>query len=320
MAEDIFFYNLSLELLHILPAYSNGEGYISLTATQDLKDNGSFEVVLKCDELKDKIIANRDNVIIAWRDFQGYMTSYQITENEVHIFGVSLNGLLHRVVIPNLSESSRNIENSAREAISENAPWITLGKEVGIDFDKEFGTDSFMCADEFLKQLFDDTNCGFRIVADVKTKIYYFECIKPKNNALMLSKNNLNAYNFVHEYIGQNMAFGGWYKKEQPEGDGVWTYITTSDNGTGINKIDTVLSSTTDADAKNELKELVTIATVTASTKDVSHGTDYSLADILRVQDGDIAVRKQVIGIEMWQEQEYGEKPILTDYEEAENE
>lgn len=320
MQDDIFFYDLNLELLHILPAYADGEGYSSVTATQDLADNGSFEVVLKCDELKDKIVTNRDGVIVAWRDFQGYMTSYRITESEAHIFGVGLNGLLHRVVIPSLSESSRNIESVARGVISENATWISLGNSASISIDKTYGTDSYMCADEFLKQLFDGTNCGFRVVADVRKKKYVFECVKPLNNALMLSKNNLNAYDFVHEYSNQNTAFGGWYNKEQTDSDSVWTYITLNGNGTGINKIDTVLSSTTDADAKNELKELVTTGTVTASTKDVFHRTDYTLGDILRVQDGGVTSQKQVVGIEMWQEQEYGEKPILADYEEAENE
>mgnify|MGYP004511921679 FL=1 len=317
MADDIFFYNLKFEMLHILPAYADGEGCSSITATPDLVDNGGFEIVLKCEELKDKLTANRDGVIVIWRDFQGYMTSFRITDSEVHLFGVSLNGLLHRIVIPSLTESNRNVESAARSAISANASWITLGESASISVNKTYGTDTYMCADEFLKQLFDGTNCGFKLRADIKSKKYIFECIKPLNNALMLSKNNLNAYDFVHEYSNQNVAFGGWYKKEQSSGDGVWTYIKLDGNGTGIDKIDTVLSSTTDADAKNELKELAAQYTVTAATKDVYHGIDYSLGDILRVQDGDVTTKKQVTGIEMWQEQEYGEKPVLSDYEEG---
>lgn len=322
---DIRFYDFEFNLLYILPQYSGDIGYVSVNTEQNLNDCGMFDIVFSDDSLKKVIEDNRDNVIVSWNGFQGVLTSFK-WDSKCRICGLHLNGLLKRAVIPGTEgEVTDDAETLARSAVSENIPWLSLGEVKGLSDDVTYSTERYTAADAYIRELLKLDNAGYKITADFKNKKYIFEIIKPEQNPLMLSAANLNAQNMQVGYINTEAAIGGWYLKEQAEDaqgnkpDPVWTYITLDSTKQGIYKTDAVLSATTESGALNELKEKKADFEVTAETKDIHHGTDYNIGDIIRVQCGGVTSRKLVSGLSMWNENGYGEEPILTEWESEEN-
>lgn len=318
MAEDIIFYDMALNRLYILPPYSAGDniGYISMNAKKEYNGNGSLELLYFDNELKEIIESHNANIIVSWNGFQGFVTGYQNTDTEHKIYGMHLNGLLHRAVIPSLTETTASAEAIARNTITKNIDWLTLGEEAGFSQSVTYETTKYTNADEHIQKLLDLANGGYEIVADFAAKTFTFKVLKPTVTDFMLSENNLNAYNFETVYNNKTLAYGGWYLQKQDSGDGVWTYISLDGTKTGIDKMDTVLTSTTKAEALTELKEYKAEHSIKADTRDILYGIDYALGSVLRLQVGNVTQKKLVKAVSMWQENSYGEEPELTEYNE----
>lgn len=326
MSDDIRFYSFDLDLLYILPAVSPESGYPSVNVSQELNGSGSLEISFCDEDLKKLIRERKDNLIVVWRDFQGFVTGYKYTEKENILTGMSLSGLLHRAVIPKTEEVTGDAETLARSAVSANIPWLTLGTIQGFTKEIKYSTDKYISADTYIQELLKLDNGGYKITADIPNKKYVFECIKSNPSELIISESELNAHSFETVYTNKNLAFGGWYLKEQPEDkdgnkvDPVWTYKTLDSAKTGVYKIDTVLSAVNDTEAENELKALTAEYTVSAETKDITHNTDYRLGDIVCIQNDGITQKKIIKGINMWNENGYGEEPVFSELEEDTNE
>lgn len=314
MTDDIRFYNFDLDLMYILP------GYISVSVTQEFNGDGALEIVYTDPELRQLITDNRDNIIVSWRGFQGFVTGFKNDDAQNRLLGMSLNGLLHRVVIPAQPETTADVETIARNAVVQYAPWLTLGAVSGFTESDAHSTEKYMQGNDYIKQLMQTDNGGYRITADFKTKKFVFECLKSRTNPLMLSASNLNAYDFEVTYTNKELSYGGWYKKEQEDADPVWTYITLDDAKTGVYKMDTVLEAATEAEARAELAQAVGEYDISAKTKDIYYGTDYQLGDIVRVQKDGITERKLISSVDMRRDSAYSEQPNLAEYEEGENE
>ena len=308
---DIRFYDLDFNLLHILPPHSNKIGYKAINAQQDFNGSGSFELLFWDSNLKELVKKYRDNMLIVWRDFQGLLTSYKFNDKENHLYGTHINGLLHRAIIPVRSEKTDTVENLTNLAVN-NINWLGFTEPQTMTNTVTYSTDKPTTADTYLQKLFEVGECGYELKADFINKRYKLGIITTRQNPLMLSAANLNAYEFETNYIGKEIAFGGWYKLND-----VWTYISLDDTKSGIHKIDTVLGATTKAEALNELKQKKAEHKITMNTRRIEYGVDYSIGDVLRVQEDGVTQHKLINGIMRWDESGYGEKPILTDYEEA---
>lgn len=302
---DIRFYDFDFNLLYILPPFGRGKGYKAINTQQDLNSSGTFTIVFKDNDLKDIAKENRGGLIIDWNGFQGFLTSYHFEDATCQLSGLHLNGLLHREVIMARNEETNSVDYFANKAI-QSIGWLT-NEEVTNATSVTYGTDKPQTADEYLQNLFDIGRCGYEIKADFVSKKYLFKNIVRNKNPLMLSKANLNAYNIKTTYIGKEIAHGGWYKLEDE-----WVYISESSNS-GIHKIDTVLSATTAIEAKKELRQRKAEFEIVASTQKLVYGRDYKLGDVIRLQEDGITQEKVVSGINMWNENGYGENPILTE-------
>lgn len=310
---DIRFYDFDFNLLYILPEFANKAGYISINTEQQMNDSGALEIVFVDSELKRIIEEKIDNILVIWEDFQGFLTSYR-WDNQMRITGMHLNGLLHRNVIPNTSgELTGNVGELTRSAINKNIQWLKSEDETSFEKEIKYSTDKYLKADKYIQDLLNLDSGGFQIKADIKNKQYILEFIKAEKQRLMLSQNNLNAYDFEITYINKELSYGGWYEKKQEDKDPEWCYISLDENKEGIYKIDTVLSSNSEIEALNELKKLKAEKEVTAKTRNIKYLEDYKLGDIIRVQEGGITNEKIIIGIKKWKEKEYGEQPILTE-------
>lgn len=316
--EDIRFYNFDFELLYILPPHSSGGGYMSIEMTIDLNGTGSLELVCFDAELGQIIETYRDEVLVEWRGVWGYITGYRNESAKMHIFGVGLNGLLHRAVIPTQSEQTNDIETLARNAISQYVEWLNLGTVQGFTTKKPHKTDKYMYADEYIKTLMDEEQAGYRITANSQNKTFVFECIKPKEIPLLLSESALNAYDFVYTYDNKETATGGWYNKKIDGSDPVWTYIGDT-TVTGIHRIDTILDVDNADKAATELAQRRADIDITASVKDVYYKQDYNVGDIVRIMRNNGETLKKLINrVDLGQGKSYSEEPQFIDYEEAE--
>lgn len=314
MAKDIRFYSLGLDLLYVLPSFSLETGYISFNATRNFRGAGSVEIVFLDDELKDIVEENKDGIVVEFNGFQGYITSFK-WDKQCRLTGVSLSGLLHRAVVSKtVAELNDNVENIAMAAIHKEMAWLKKGALKGFGKQVYYSTSKYELADTYIENLLSLDNAGYKITADFDTKEYTFECIKPKNIDLILSENNLNAYDFDTSYINKEKAMGGWYEQED-DGEKVWNYITTDSSLNGVERMDCVLTKNTHTEAMNELLSKVAKYKISTKTRNIEFGVDYNLGDIVRVQIGDKTAYKIVDGVDIWQEKGYGEQPILKDWE-----
>lgn len=319
MNDDIIFYDFEFNILHILPPYTNQTGYSSADATIELNNSGSFELLFCDEELTSLIEEHKDTMLVVWRDFQGFITGYNFNTKH-RLFGMSLNGLLHRIVLPPCNETTGTAEDLAMSAL-QNISWLNMGSKKGFTNEVTYQTNTYMTADEYIQGLMALDNAGYSVRADIKNKRFIFECIQPVENELILSENNLNAYEFETNYNNKSLAFGGWYnEKQQNDNEGnivepIWKYITLDDTKKGIYVIDTVLKAETATEAQNELKTYKAEYELSAKTRNVYHNIDYYIGDIIRIQKGNKTVKKIVSGVNMWNEIVYGEQPILNESE-----
>ena len=318
---DVRFYDFDFNLLYILPASAEKTGYISMNAQKEFNGNGSLELVFCDEELKKIIDTHKDVLLISWDNFQGFITGHR-WDTRYRVTGKHLNGLLKRAVIKKTTtELNGDVETLAREAIENNVAWLTFGEECGTVKKVKYSTDKYLKANEYIQNLLRLDKAGYEIKADFINKKYIFSCIKSKENPIILSEENLNAYEFETTYTNSDLAFSGWYEKEQPEDsegnkpDPVWTYITLDETKKGIHNIVDILSATNETDAINELKNKKSLYEIAVQTRGLKCGVDYRVGDIIRVQNDGIITKKLVSGVSMWSEQGYGEEPILTEME-----
>lgn len=305
---DIIFYDLQFNRLHILPPTSKSVGYISANCEKYYNDIGSFQILFWDAELEEKIKKYQNEIIIKYGDFWGYLTDYQFTDYSKRIFGKSLNALAHRIVIPS-GEFNDTISNIL------NLPsWLTF--DTTFNPAAEYTAEKYQQADDFLINLCTKYNYGWEIYT--QNKQYILRVYEQSQNNLILSENNLNAYEFEENFDNKDLAFGGWYEKVTEvngEETKTWTYYAEMEK-TGVYKRDVVLSANTEEDAKEELKKYKVDHTLTAKTKNLTYNVDYKIGDIVRVQKGSVTEKKLVNGITIWHEgNEYHEEPKLTELE-----
>lgn len=318
MRNDIRFYDLDLNLVHILPQNAPDCGYTSCNTTTEHNGDGAVEIVFRDSELKKKIEAYRGNLIVVWNDFQGFIPCYNFDSSD-RVVGMHLNGLLHRAVIPDVTEQTGDVETIARKIISQYVPWLTLPEKiVGFSNTVTYCPEKYQTADVYIQTLFNLDHAGYRITADVKNKKFVFACIKQREIPLLLSEGRKNAYDFKISFNGKEEAFGGWYQQKQEDGDPVWTYLSLDNTKAGIYMVDTVLNATTEAEAMTELKQHRAEYEMSVTTRNIRYCVDYQLGDVLKVQKDGVTVKKLVSGVNQWNEKEYGEQPILTEVEENE--
>ena len=312
MDNDIRFYDFDFNLLYILPPSK----YVAVNASIEFAEVGNIEITFFDNELRSIVRNNRDKMLVMWRDFQGFVTSYMFTGSTNKIFGKHLNGLLQRAVIPLITSKyigSQKTGYIINKSVIQNISWLSA--ESGIEnkgTQIAYDTEKYMTAYDVVQELNTQSKSGYRIRADTKNKTFTYYFLDRAENSLMLSEANLNIYEPELTYKNTDMAFGGWYEKKS-DSSSTWTYISSDSTKTGIYKIDVVLSADTEAEAKKELAKHISDYEIATKTKTLFHGADYNIGDVVRVQIDGVTEKRLISGINMWNEQNYGEEPILTE-------
>ena len=311
---DIKFYDYNFNLVGILPQNSKINGYNALNFTIDFNDIGNFELEFVSDKIKSLVKTHKNNLFIVAGKFQGYLTGY-LFKDTCRLYGKHLNGLLHKAVIPIIAKQTNNVETITRKIIEENYSFLTLGEVKGFDTKIEFETDKYIQGDNFFKDLLQRDNAGYNISIDFSSRKLVFEVLKLEESNLVLSEEKLNAYDFETNYDNKKLAYGGWYKEKQEEGEGIWKYISLEENSGkyGLYKEDVVLTSNNKNEALAELKKKKAIFDIKAKTKKIKWGKDYQLGTILKIRYDNEILTKKVTSINVSYEAEEIETPTLTE-------
>lgn len=307
--DDIYFYDFDLTPLYIL---SPETGYMFVNAKQELRGSGSCQLTFKDKELEKLVRAAPEGIIVRWRGFWGVVSDYNFTDLKDTLYGEHLNVVLYKAVIPKQTFDG-NLEILIKSLISEFYPWLSFAAEQGVTYPSvTYEMTSYQNGDSIIKELCKRANVGYEVF--IEGRAFKFRLITPGKNPLMLSENNLNAYEFTEDFDGKTVAFGGWYEEEQAEGEPVWKYIKTADK-TGIHKQDIVLKAKNKADAESELEGSIGTRKLSCKTKNISYGIDYKLGDIVRIQ-SDATVTRTVTAIERYLENgAYRENPAFEELE-----
>lgn len=316
---DIIFKTLDFTDKFILPQSSKENGYISMNATIEHCDTGSFELAFHDEELESFASAHPEGLLVKWGHFEGLFTDYNFTETRKTLYGSHLNSLIHTVVFPtqNIAQTDK-VEDTVKTLITTYAPWLIFD-DTGYTDTVAFSTDKYMNGDKFLKEYLTKLKWGYRIYTH-GTEIH-FKLVRPELNPLMFSIGNKNIYEISEDFDSKDVAFGGWYKKTAEDNgtkldNEVWQYITNNAEKTGIFKRDIVLTSHSPQAAADELAAKKAKHTYLAKTRNVEFNADYSLGDIIRLRAKE-TTKKQIQSIEMWCENNtYHEEPVFAEWEE----
>ena len=326
-----------------MPQWSYSIGYTSCNVQQDFNGNGSFEIVFHDVELKKLVTEKKSELLfVKWGRFAGFLTGYQWSDTEHHLYGMHVNGLLKNFVVPaDENEEEVNAETLVLKTlnrVNEGAEWLIISESKGWNEKVSFPKSNYTPLDTWLQELLQQIGWGYEITVDFARKLFVFSLHKPAENKLILSLNNLTAHTFVETFDNKTYANGGWYavdvetEQEKLGEDGYpvkdengdivmetitvkeWRHITNGEPLFGILCRDVVLSATTDVEAENELKTFQNTDDMTAETANVRLGIDYKIGDVVRIQNEDgTTVKRLVSGVNWWQEQSYNEKPIMTE-------
>lgn len=303
--DDIFFYDFNLILRFIL---SSGSGYMFVNGKQELQGSGSFQMTFKDKELEELVRANPDGIIVKWRDFWGVISDYNFTDTKDTLYGEHLNVLLFKSVIPKQTFTGP-VNSLVSSIIAGYYPWLTFAAEAGITYPSvTYELTTYQNGDSVIQALCKMGGVGYEVY--MGDGGFEFRLITPALNPLMLSENNLNAYDFTEDFDGKTVAYGGWYEEEQEEGDPIWKYIER-ESRSGISKQDIVLKAKNKTEAEAELDDYIGTKKLNCKTKNISYGLDYKIGDIVRIQ-FDSTESRTVTAIERYQENgKYEENPTF---------
>ena len=310
---DIRFYDFNLNLVKVLPPSGNKCGYSSINTSREFCGTGSLEIVFYDTDLQKIVEQYDDNLIVSWNGFQGFLTGHIWKDTEFRLLGMHLNGIIHRIVFPYLSTANYTVEEAVYAMFAkaqrqqETLTWITYIREEGFTEKYSIGLDTYQNADTAVKDILTLDGAGYLVYVDFTAKKMYFKCLKPKENPIVISSENKNAYDMEISKSNKEYFSGGYYHNESKN---TWEYVGKSN---GIFSTDCVLEATSFGAAASELKKKNKMYDITAQTKGIKEGTDYSVGDIVRLQVGGVSVKKKVSGISKHIEKEYGEEPTFTE-------
>lgn len=312
---DIRIYNFEFELMGILPE----EQCSSINYKKEFNGIGSFEIDFCSDRIADLIEENIDVLFLEYEDFQGYFTGYLYKENSNYkVFGKSLNGLLHKRVIPKHgSVNTTHVYHVVRTYYDFLV--VPDGDAETID-SKNFETTKYLSGDKFVSELLSIVDAGYRIYADKIQKKFVFRVLGKNDSDLVLCDQNLNAYAFEFSYDNKELASCGCYEEKTTQiinNEEVISYepryIFSDESKQGIYRDEILLESTSSAAREVELYNKKAIHKMNCATKRVRYGVDYQLGDIVRIQYKNSTVRKMITAISVSREVVREEFPTFTE-------
>ncbi len=313
---DIVFYDFDFNLKGIFPKH------ISLNATHRFCGYGEFELHMPITEKKMLDMLSAEEYLICIYDGgQAIVTGWRI-DDDIAIFGKSIEWLMTKRIISNLSLEDKTAEQMARHVVNTAmGDFVTLGATLGGGTAKSYSTNRPRTVYDVVCELMRDENSGFKLFADLNQKQFVFEIYGGAEKSLMFSQSGKTAHGVTYVKELQERVTGClWYEKKTMNSDGkettVWDYVNSGEQ-TGAKQWSAIVSGIkTHAEASLALKEKTIKECIECETRRVEYGTDYILGDIIRLQfeyaDFRRFVKRRVVEVEIYSEGGIcGVRPIL---------
>ena len=310
---DIKFYNFELKLLHIESVYS------SVDWVTKLNDIGTFEAHFPRNSAVVKLCFENDYLVVVQGDLQAVITGKSLGK-DFTVYGRTPNWILTKFVTPNFSTRNDTTENLAlaivKEAVGSTNKFLFYkagGFRNKIDFWRNVYNPTFKVVSECMAR----ENAGHRVWVNPKLGRWCYCATKPRDKKLIISKNNLNGYNFSYIEDFQNHVNGGFYEVVNEEtGESTWNEIESEK--TGLYNWMGVLGGDCLSEATQSLKSRKWSKDIKLDVKDIKFGVDYNVGDIVTIETeiGDFkrSEKKIVKEVNIWYENgNSGERPVFGD-------
>lgn len=278
---------------------------------------GSFEAHLPLTSEAVALVSERQYLVAVQNGMAAIVVGKELRD-ELIIYGRTCNWLLSKRIIPEF------------EAVSGTPPELAAGFVASAFAD----TDAFSVAEyrggeviEFesgqaeLSVIAADClaqgNFGHRVNFNTAEKLWTFEVLCGKENDLIMSEANRNAYDTVISSDILELATCGRYYLQTDDGL-ISTVLEGDIEKSGIYRWETELEGRSAGDAGVSLAKKTERNEITLKARNAVFGRDYDLGDILRVQvikgACRVTVKKRVRGVQIRFEQgACGEQPIFED-------
>lgn len=327
--KDLRFYDFEFNLLHI------ENNYLSVNWAIKHNDIGTFEAHFELISDTVPVVLNNLYLVVVQGTDAAIITGKQC-KTELAVYGRTCNWLLSRRTTPKFEQQSGTAEalsnayvSAAFSDILNHPKGVYLGTAAGLTKTVDFWRNTYNKTSDVVRDCLTLDSAGHEVIFDAMNKRWVFQIRKGVTLPLVVSEDNLNAYDTEYSNDVLDYYSGGWYEQEQPAEDGnvqepVWTYLSGDTSKTGIYKWVAPLSGTSESDAMTDLRKKKVNDTVTLKTINLVRGVDYNLGDTVRVQidkEGfKKTIRKRISGVNTWYEgTDIGEQPILEDIEEEES-
>lgn len=318
---DIRLYNYEFELIHI------EHNIISVNTTLKYNDIGTFEAHFPISsDITVKALNEPYLVAVMGDDIQAIITGKQASADEFILYGKTVNWILSRRVTQkfttyNNSSITKNYELLAREIVKKAFSDISnfeLSDICGIQYEHDFWRNTANQTSDVVIDLLDNIGCGHSVYFDRINKKWIFKIYEGRENNIVISESNLNAYNSRYSEDIQNYYSCGWYEKISSESDeSEWIELVKDSDKTGIYRWEGVLYGTSLSEGTRSLNSKKWDKIIKMKTKNLKYGTDYKLGDIIRIQielgNFKETVSKRISGVEIWFENNnFGEEPVFS--------
>lgn len=267
----------------------------------NFNDIGSLQITVSPDNPIMQYITNNKYLLATFKGYHFVIVDYFATDDEVEIYGRTLNWFLSKMVVPDFT----NLGNKTVDVIADNL----LSKAIGCsivkgDFatfseGKEFAKDTYTAFSDTLKELLQLEKAGHEVVFDGSN--YKLNILKGNVREEFISKQDGTISSVTKEESIIDAVTDGMYKLNSDDTE-TWKSISR-DTKEGMYKWYKVLSASSATDAKTEIDVLVPKTILKAVTQRLKHGVDYKLGDFLKIQyetQGKIETfTKQIIGVEI---------------------
>ncbi len=322
--EDIRLYDFQFTLLCILNDCTS--------ANWSLKYNGvgTFEGHFPLSSRATSVALSTPYLVAVQGGKQAIITSKDAS-SELVLYGRTPNWILTKRVMPDFDQLTGDVGTLAHGFVTEwFADLIEDGTFVAnvppegmFTTQVKFWRNTYHPVGEVVADVLERDNGGHRVTFDTVQKKWIYEATKGGSLPIVLSEDNLTAYDTTYSEDLLNYSTAGVYQvPQEPEEEGgetpdpVWETVVSDPSKTGIYRWECVLSAQSESEAKSELlkKQREVEAAMTAAN--LRYGVDYQLGDqvLLTLTKGGFSFREQkrITGVDIWYEaNNVGEKPTF---------
>ena len=268
-------------------------------------DIGTLQIILSLENPVIKHLLNNRYLLVTFKGKYFVIVDYYVKDDEVEIFGRTLNWFLSKMVVPQFKGSGGSVDVIADQILS-----LSLGcKIIKGDFatftdEQEFDKEEYTLTSDTLKELLELEKAGHEVIFD--NGEYKLNILKGNIRERFISRQDGTLQSVTKEESVIDAVTDGMYKVTN-NGSDTWERITR-DAKEGMYSWYKVLSASTLTDAKTEIDKLAPKTILKAVTQRLKHGIDYNIGDFLKIQyeiQGEIETfEKQIIGVEITDEEE----------------